>query len=311
MTRITMRSPHDPSTKTTQTGGQKPTAHPGSLAAPNQAMHQQPDKVYSKEFVLPQYRAASEKDSRYASVGLPSDFFFYDFKKLSIRAFTLGDLKKVYRAGTSTKGDLMSLVEAIGSTIDQDVMDLTVGDWWSLMYWLRFNSYKKNPLLVKFQCENPDHIEQVNLGELPFTSLDNAEMITQAATTPILLRKEEVAKAVSDFKSEYGINITAPRVYDLVEGFEYSRDNPSDESGIEFMFRYAICLPKSYGETLLDRVKWIEGNDVPSDAMNDLEAFSVLVDHGVKETVVIPCKGCKASSERALSVDALAFLPNL
>ena len=128
-----------------------------------------------------------------------------------------------------------------------------------------------------------------------------------------MLKTEEVDAFMKKFKADYGFDITAPRVYDFVEGFEYRRDNPNDTSGIEYGFRYAICLPKQYGKTLLDRAAWLENenNNVPADATVDLEAFALLADHGVKETVNLKCKECGASKERPLSIDALSFLPYL
>ena len=85
-----------------------------------------PEDVY--EDIKQQNESVSANmDTKFVSISLPSNFVFYPFKTLSIKPIGLNQQRKLSR-GLST-GSMKTVVEAINTCIDQDIHQLTRGDF--------------------------------------------------------------------------------------------------------------------------------------------------------------------------------------
>jgi hypothetical protein len=76
-----------------------------------------------------------------------------------------------------------------------------------------------------------------------------------------------------------------------------------------FSYRYAALLGTEHGESLQQRVEWLNQQD--PDLLVDLERALEISDHGVNESWEVKCQECGASTTVTQSLDALTFLPSL
>lgn len=101
-----------------------------------------------EEVVSPLAASPMAEHPDYIRFELPSRFLFYPFKSLSIRRITFPDLLKINKA---TKGKVVSvLLDALQATIDRDIRDLTVPDFYAILFWHRLESYTKTPFMVRY-----------------------------------------------------------------------------------------------------------------------------------------------------------------
>lgn len=253
------------------------------------------------------------KDSRYTSLDeeLPSKFAFYDYESLSIRPFTLMELKKLYRAYTTS--NFKDIVDVIGATIDRNVLDLTVGDFWFMMYWQRLNSYKKSPMTIPWDCESNDHVLDVELERKTAESLHNVIVVNKTSIKVIDFNVQSVVDEVERIYKEYGIYLFPGTIRDVVSMIKLaSKVEPDDD----WIAKYATNISQKHGVSIQDRMSFLEGlsdrEDINAiDFIFEIEAFAKIVEHGVRETIQSTCKECGADREITLSLDAHSFFPAL
>ena len=262
---------------------------------------------------------------------MPSRFYFYSWDSLSIRRFTLLDLRKIYTAGSTQ--DLRTLAEGINSSIDKDVFSLTIGDFWFLMYWHRLNSYKKHPWNIQFPCDehckedeatkNDRALRLRNAYDEKAREEINKELlhgcvISNTNTDIKYLDIEEFEKCVNDATTP--IEFYPMTVSELVEISEISHNmrerKSKDVTGQTWFNEYAALLSREYGKLLKHRIKWLETKSEDEDFNFDefLEDFNSMFkasDHGVIEVVDVPCRRCGSTRQQTLSFDALDFFPDV
>ncbi len=255
----------------------------------------------------------STVDVRYTDISheLPSKFIFYNFDSLSIRTLTLGELKKIYRSHTTRS--LRDLVEAIGLTIDVPAMDLTVGDFWYLMYWQRLNSYKKSPLNVNYVCDNPDHTLMVRKQQLPESSLEHSQIVSKSDLVVDIISEDDFAvieALINQARADYNLYLFPQTMRDVVESTEMMVEEKFQTEDM-WLIKLASNISRDYGKTLADRMKFLETTDQLPDLAVDIQKFQTACNHGVQEKVLVSCKECGASKDVVLSIDALTFFPDL
>src|ERR1019366_1592529 len=90
-------------------------------------------------------------DARYQDIGnLPSNFIPYEFKKLMIRPFTIKELKLVGKAGLLHED--YHMVRAVDLCLDQPAEELTTGDYFYILLWLKVHSSPKTPYVIDWKC---------------------------------------------------------------------------------------------------------------------------------------------------------------
>jgi hypothetical protein len=249
-------------------------------------------------------------NSEYRGIVLPSLFLFYGFKELAARAFHVEEIAKIYSSymAQDNSGSRL-LVEAIGATLSQDVMKLTVGDFWFLMYWHRLNSYKRNPFVVTFHCYAEDHHTQVNEGKLAPETLKNQVTIEQSSLKLITLDQSFKTRC-DEFEQQTGLRFTPELVEDWLY-IEENRDELSPQQ--EFLIRYASRLEQNdvQGHTLKERCDFLLNKpDLEIGVLHEMEDRLIgAADHGVEETITTECGVCHAPIQQKLVVGALNFLP--
>lgn len=272
-------------------------------------------------------------DSQYLTTGLPSGCKLYagfTDNVMHVRRFSVDEALKIYDA--RAESSLRMLVEAVGATLDNfSVWDLTVGDFWFLMYWHRLHSYPKSPFIVNWTCGHEQHLQKVRNKELEVETL-NQEMVLRQSDLRISAlnfeASEALHKAITD---EYGVTVTVMRMGDFVrivemedEDSEAVRDTEErDEEGKllkkgkplykpsdYLVARHAANLSRVHSESLDERIKALKAlNDVS--LWKKLDEYLLVADHGVVETFKVKCKACSHSTEVEVALDAMTFLPEL
>lgn len=269
----------------------------------------------------------SDKHSEYQNISddLTSQFIFYPFNTLSIKPFDIGAVRKVFRSVSLQR--IEYIVEAISSCIDPDkrAQDLTVQDFWSLMFWERINSYKKTVYNVDVECSHPSHIAQVESGEVDRSTLSNnvpVKSMNDLQVNPI--NAAVVVEYVTRVKDTYNIHLYPTTMADVIEMEKIKADlteggnrakylkekhQLSDVEELTWLSKLASNLSHIHGATLLQRIDYLTQNNLSPDLLEEIENFIKISDHGVSETLSVPCAHCKNIMEVEVSFDALSFFP--
>ena len=281
-------------------------------------------------------RTQAEADPNFQTIGLPSQFKFYDFQALTVSHMKGLHQAKLSRAAKDRK--MRYVVEAISSTLGEGVsaFDLTPQDFYFLMYWHRLQSFPKNPQLIPYTCSDKEHVRRTILREdhpehLSPETLDISSILNETTLKTVYLEDLDLSP-FAELDAKYGLGVETMRdiveFAELQEEEEYfpkdepeseygeslttaSVDVPSDESfdEVEWLQVRSVFLKRGPGRnTILERNEIVK--QMSADEIFELDKYIEAVSaYGVSEAAVIRCKECSASHRVPLSVDALTFLP--
>lgn len=144
--------------------------------------HSRPRGLRERVSDLVNPRSDSRTDQPTTSVNLPSQGVFYPDRRKSVKvsAFTIDQVVMLKSIDATSHESVREkiLADVIGRSLaDFDVLDLTVGDYVFLLYWIRLNSYKRSPFMLSWKGE--DGIERSAM--LQDTTLDVVEVDTARA----------------------------------------------------------------------------------------------------------------------------------
>lgn len=238
---------------------------------------------------------------------VPSKGSVYPEGVITVRPFTVFEVQKIHR-GLEEKA-IRYEIDALGACINIDAYNLTLGDFYWLMYWERVNSYKRSPFNVTYRCSARDHVEKVVNGELEESTLENQISYTASELKEVPLDEANANAFAEAFHCEYGLYLDLPRIGDLIEEDEEKVDN-----GEKWFNRYAAVINRQrYGAKLKERrtfiKKWLRENSDP-DILEEFEEWFKIIEHGVQEKIPVKCKECGVIDNAEVVITPLAFLPN-
>ena len=205
---------------------------------------------------FPQNVKTPSAGPEYTRVEPPSHFVPYDFDNLQIRKLNVRDLSKIYQATTDESFSV--LVDSIDDTINQNVRELTIQDFYFILYWQRIHSYPKSPFSIVWDSRYGNKNEfQVNDTNLTFKEINST--------------KEDYQQ----FK-EKGLDL--PRVSDteILEMEDLSKQD-------QFMAERAKFLT---GNSMKEKIQKLE-NHQDLTILDDISSFNETFQHGVEETVEV------------------------
>ena len=255
-------------------------------------------------------------------IALPSGYAFYDFKDLYIVPFKGRHMGKLSRA--REEGSTLHTVEAVSSVLSTPdgrqhlAFDLTVPDFYYVLFWLRINSFTKTTFIHSWTCADEDHVQQVAEGKMDSSTLRHSEVITKASLKETLLT---TIPNVADYQLEYpGASVRHATMRDALEMIE-------DPEFANEEFRYAAELATNLSipdvvdptdipgaapnpprrATLRERVEVI--NDMSLEDHQTIRAYEKAIsDYGITESVTVKCKHCKAKPHvEPIVLDAHCF----
>jgi hypothetical protein len=278
-------------------------------------------------------------DAEYTSVALPSRFAFYGFKDLYVKPFAILHLGKLQRA--HSEKSLLPIVEAMSSVIyttDERyqgvpmAFELTLPDFFMVLYWLRLNSFTKSNYIHTTICQNEDHIRRVEDGQMldqylkqvqaGTMAVDQFNDIKNAALDPETLKISEVIRR-TDMKVNELTQVPDPELYQLSDPRLYLRP-PTMRDVIEMAEDPQMRNPATRHEfglysrlashfqhtevymTLAQRVEIIKSGS--GDDYQVLTEFEKVIDgYGVEEKIRVQCKCCGATRDTKLQIAAHSF----
>lgn len=281
-------------------------------------------------------------DANGISLALPSHFAFYPFKDLYIVPFRNAHLAKLQRA--HDENSIQQTIEVVSSVIyttDGDheglAFDLTMPDFYFILYWLRFNSFTKSNYLHKTKCNNKEHVRRVrnglNLHEYR-TALQRGEItqeqfqeVASEILPPDSLNIAQIVQK-SQINNKELESIPDPTVFYFEDGSVLENmvfRPPTMRDALEIMDSPLVQHPNTRSEFLylaqqashiqLDggfvpieqRIQLVENATADEAALiNQYE--SMLSEYGIEEKVNVTCKVCGASRDTKMSLDASSFL---
>jgi hypothetical protein len=249
--------------------------------------------------------ALIEKDSAYHDLGsLPSGGIPYkDKSKLYIRPFKLSELRLLSKA--VELNELEHLFRAVDNTITVPVEDLTVGDFFYIMLWLRIYSMPKSPYIVEWKCEQAYFVNKETRVALLYTDdewpdvetlkkdyeasqcgTENTATIHQSDVEIISLEDDFVLPEHFDF----------PRMGSYIGRSEALKDP-------EFSL-LAPAIQWMKGTTWAEKVAYAEEHP---DLIGEALDINRRVVHGISETVKFNCRRCRIEHTSKLELKALSF----
>jgi len=203
-------------------------------------------------------RSIPQADERFVPLDLPSNYVFYDYDELRVRKFNIRDAAKLTNA--SDLKSYVSFRDAIQCCINQDVDNLTLGDFKFICYWLRANSFPKTPITVEWTSKYGNRL-----------------------VTPVL--KNQITTLVTDitkeqFKEWQDKGFDVPRMK-----FSEVYDTDLDSEG-RFLYDNGIYFKgDTWKEKIDNLMNYTEENGL--DGILILNEFDKLIEHGVEEKVMV------------------------
>jgi len=251
------------------------------------------------------------KDSRFQNIGtLPSQCKGYDWDTLYIRPFEVTDFKLVSKA--AILGEMSHMVRAVDLAITQDANDLTIGDFYYVMMWLRIHSLPKTPLIVDWEC-----------GEQVLRHKESNEVIFNDETFKHPENMDDYVLEPCGTQNTESLHMVNVEIMSLDE----NPDNIIIPDGFDFprarhLEGITAALKDPETAMLIPSVQWVAGNTVADkfnsimgagaagmDMLDTGHALNEKYEHGVKEVTTISCRRCRHQEQYVINMNPMSFFP--
>lgn len=253
---------------------------------------------------------AFARDSSYHDIGtLPSQGLPYKGRmdKLFIRPFRLSEMRLLSKAVQLQ--ELGPLIRAVDSVISHDVYDLTIGDFYYILLWLRMYSMPESPYVIQWHCNQPYFVHKETKQALVYSDKN-------WPSVEDLQKDYDVSTCDSDNTSV--VNQSTVDIVCLEEDFQL--DPRLDYPRVRILEDLNAALLDSESSMLAPAIQWMIGDTwaekvaaAEADTSLDLFATAMKVNrtvvHGVNETIVFSCYKCRVEHSEVLKLNALTFFP--
>lgn len=261
-----------------------------------------------------QVKPVEQTNPKFLQADLPSNFYFYDFQTLSVGPVLGFHQAKFSRAAKEKRTRYM--VDAISTLLPEDISawELTIPDFYWLLYWIRMTYYTKVQLVHTAVCTNPVHIKKIQRGELPKESLMSVHTLSKSILNENVFQQQPLEEFLETANLEFLENspfTLAPScIADIVDIEENLLDHENYPE-IEYLVDYAGYLQNRDSSTpkmsMQERCKFVE--TLTTEDLSTIEQFRALVSaYGVEESIRFTCPECRAESETKISISAHSFL---
>lgn len=107
---------------------------------------------------------------------VPSNGVFYNgIKAVSLSLLTMGqvvDVEKVYACKDAYEQFTKFVGVVNGSVYGVPTLELTLQDFYAVCYWLRLNSYKKEPITIQMEVEDDNGVPRTMIGSVLSDSIE-------------------------------------------------------------------------------------------------------------------------------------------
>lgn len=233
-------------------------------------------------------------DPRFKFIGdLPSGCFTYNWKELYIRPFDVVELPLLALGAHARYNGISHLLRAVDIVINQNVSDLTDGDFSFILGYLRKFSFPSTPLVVQWHCHK--QVYQHPEGKLwldeehPIPS--NLQVREQKLkridcntnNTEIVHNVKTLIDTLDDDWVNTDPDLDLPRMGTYSDYLEHTIVDPGYKT-LGMLARYVAA-----GDTYRDKLTLIE-SDI--DLYEKAYAFRRRSIHGIRETMGLRCRSC-------------------
>ena len=241
----------------------------------------------------------SQSKPRSYTINLPSGGRLYGGRS-SVEAsfFTTLDVKRLYDITKGTKTD--SIEKLIGSKIDLNIEELTISDFWYVLYWVRINSFEKHPLKVEWTCK------KLKKGDT--CSTVNDSLIEGSNLVVEELDKEYKEPVTLKLPVHGDIKVKLRRVSDTIVADKLvdTKFNGKASEGDQWFIKLASSIDN--GQSLYENYLLVSKLD-PDDLMY-LDSFESTYSYGVRTVVKVACKDCQEVSLIPFQIALEHFFPS-
>lgn len=247
----------------------------------------------------------ADRSAEFFSLQLPTGFIFYPFKSLSAKLIRGRHQSKFSMAAKSES--LRYCVEAVTATLGDGInaADLTLKDFYYVMYWLRIASYTKTDFTHVSVCHDPEHHMKVGTGELPKETLKTVHILNSTTIEEKHLDLENLKAMEFPLCRKANLALHPACMGDAITMSEEFDSQSEDFEETSYLADLGSFLNPAHG-TLQERMAIVEALD--PDTIEEIKQFRRVVNAcGVTETINVRCKECGAVSRTEMSISAHAF----
>lgn len=255
-------------------------------------------------------QGAVRKYGEPVALDLPSGYAFYSqFSELYVRPIRGHNMAKFASAWANSSK--RQEVEAVSSLLEANAplqmpvgYYLTLGDYYSLMYRLRFTNYRR-PIKHTDICQNEAHQRKVRAGEATRKSLLIEIEIKDGDLEERLLRVAPVFDREIMYSHELDLQISLrpATMLDMVETMEHA--NFGKDPQWDYLSQLACYIDAPTYEQRMEIA-----SALTPDQIEHMQTYeSVLDGYGVNEKLPIKCSHCGHEQRTKLSIDSSTFLP--
>lgn len=235
------------------------------------------------------------------TVELPSNGKLYNGKRtVELSFFTVSDVKRLFNIARGTKTD--SIHKLISEKVhDFNAFELTVSDFWYLLYYIRINSFKSNPIKITWTCEKSDPSTDKLCGASNSTELTKDQLIIKEIDPDLV---EPISITLPDFGE---VNVCLPRTGKDAEAEEVVSKLPGKHSDSDLWVARIAGLIQNQ-KSLLDNYMLVS-QKFTADDLYFLDAFNEEFKYGIVDQVNLKCSGCQEVSQINFRLSILDLVP--
>ena len=251
-----------------------------------------------------------KNDPAYHDLGvLPSQMIPYKgrMEKMFIRPFRLPELRLLSKSAQLQ--ELSHLIRAVDMTISHDVYDLTIGDFYYVLLWLRIHSMPDSPYILEWHCTQP-FFKHKETGEALLYSMPNEVW----PTMEVLETDYDVSEC--DTENTSVVNFPSVEVLCLEEDFVLDEELDFPRVSIlenlnAAMLDAELCMIAPAiqwlkGDTWADKIK-IANEEASLNLLSKAMKTNRTVVHGISETATFMCNKCRIEHTHKLTLNAQTF----
>lgn len=261
-----------------------------------------------------------ERDGEQVSVDLPSKFVFYsELKSLSVKP--IRGIHQAKFARSAREKSNRHMADAISSLLPDNVSayDLTLPDYYWLLYFLRLTFYPKSALIHRSVCTNPDHVLAVAQKKKAKDSLITVTTISKSNLKDIEFDPvaafagfDPDGSLQAELASGAGLMLVPTTVRDMTDleaiNAALPEGSESEAADIEYLADFAgFVQTVDQPSTLAARIEIVK--NLPPHLMDLIEDYrNRASNYGAEETIIVTCGECGAKIETSVSISAHSFL---
>ena len=211
-----------------------------------------------------------------------------------IQPFTYGDASALSLLSKTNDPD--TLFNVVNKRVNINVNELTIQDFWFILYWQRINSYSSFPVKLPWTC---NHCQHKNLNELSGSSLIIEDL------NPDYYHGIEV-----DFPDSGVLKVRLKLIGDERELKKYMRkEKIEDPTGEIYETLLTACMLEGNGGSLKERYELVK--NMSADDQFTLKGIEDYFDYGVKDYSEFTCENCKEVVKVGYELDLTSFFPSV